>query len=220
MRQARAIRFVAVAIAVALVACGSGFGINAVSIEMPGGKVVARISVGTGNAGREFARAVGAVTGLGLALEFFRRPAGENLYHATNGLGAVQARARPTHDLDTLDLIERQVLPGCSAEGGGADLDAVDQDERVVGISAAQEDVGAFPIAAADRGVDTGLAGEQLGDALGLRALDVRARDNADRGERFIRRARGARGGDDDGLLGGYSMGGGQNGGGHRRRTE
>ena len=64
----------------------------------------------------------------------------EKLEHAADGLGTIEAGAWPAHELDPLDLLQRQVLQGSGAGGGRPDLDAVDQHQQVVGVRAAHEE--------------------------------------------------------------------------------
>src|SRR5690606_4777742 len=63
----------------------------------------------------------------------FSRPPGEDLHHAADRFGAVQARARPAHHFDAFDLLQRQVLERAHAGGGRADAHAVHQHQHVVG---------------------------------------------------------------------------------------
>src|SRR5688500_2977120 len=62
---------------------------------------------------------------------------GEDLDHAADRLGAVQAGTRATHDLDALDLVDRQVLESDQAGGGRTGAYAVDQHQHMVGFAAA-----------------------------------------------------------------------------------
>jgi hypothetical protein len=56
----------------------------------------------------------------------FRRAASEQLDHAADGIGAVQGRARPLHDLDALEGFWCDVLQRGAADGAWIDAHAVD----------------------------------------------------------------------------------------------
>ena len=66
--------------------------------------------------------------------------AGKDLHHAAERLGSVQAGRRSAHDLEVIDLLHRQLLPGSAAGGCRPDLDPVDEYQNVIRIRAADED--------------------------------------------------------------------------------
>jgi len=126
------------------------------------------------------------------------RPAGEDLDHAAQRLRAVQAGERSAHDLDALDLLDRDVLQRGAAAGRRPDPDAVHQHQHVVGLGAAQEQRRRLAGAAVVGQRHPGRAAQQVRQRVGLQAFDVVAVDHGDRGEGLVLGSGGARGGDDD----------------------
>lgn len=64
---------------------------------------------------------------------------GEDLDHPADGFQVIQAGAWPVDHLDTLDRLRRRVLGRGEADVGRADLDAIDQHQRMVGLGATRE---------------------------------------------------------------------------------
>ena len=64
---------------------------------------------------------------------------GEHLDHPADRIGAVQGGTRAAHDLDALDLLQREVLQRGEARRGRTHAHAIDQEQRVIGFGAAQE---------------------------------------------------------------------------------
>ena len=62
--------------------------------------------------------------------------------HTADGIGAVDAGARTTHDLDTLDGGEWQEFEMRQAIGTVGDTLAIDQNQGVVGLGTAHEEAG------------------------------------------------------------------------------
>ena len=75
-------------------------------------------------------------------LQFIPSPAREDLDHAADGLGAVQAGARAPDDLDPVHLVEWYMVERRGPQGGRPGLDAVDQHQDMVGFGAPQEQGG------------------------------------------------------------------------------
>ncbi len=126
------------------------------------------------------------------------RVAGEHLHHAADRVRAVPRGARAAHDLDPLDLAEREVLPGEAAGVGRRHADAVDEHKRLVGVGAAQEDRRLLAFAAGAGDIDARHAAQQGGQVGRVAARDVLAGDHGDRGQGVVHRLRAAGGGDDD----------------------
>ena len=91
--------------------------------------------------------------------------AGENLHHAADGVGTVQARHRPAHDLDALDLLQRDLFQRRGPGSGRHHAHAVDQHDRLVAVGAADEQRGLAAVTAVAGKFDAGFAGQQLRQA-------------------------------------------------------
>lgn len=63
----------------------------------------------------------------------------ENLDDPANGFRAIQAGTRPAHHLDTLDQLQRQVLPGQTTTAHRAGFYAIDEHQHMVAGRAAHE---------------------------------------------------------------------------------
>jgi hypothetical protein len=126
------------------------------------------------------------------------RLAGEDLDDAADRVRAVERRARPAHHLDAVDLLERNDLEGRAAERGGADPNAVDQQQRVIGVGAADEHRALLAEPAGTVDFDAGEIGEQILHREHLARFDVGTRQHRDREERLILGLRHTRGGNDD----------------------
>ena len=87
----------------------------------------------------------------------FRRAAREQLDHAADGIGAVQRRAWPLHDLDALERFWRDVLQRGAADGAWIDAHAVDEHHGVVAFRTAREQRGGLPRAAMARDLEAGM---------------------------------------------------------------
>lgn len=79
-----------------------------------GGKVVACVAARAGYACGGLPRMVGAGGNGGARLRRTGALTGKNLNHTPDGIGTVEGGTGPAHDLDALDLGERQELPGNS----------------------------------------------------------------------------------------------------------
>ena len=123
--------------------------------------------------------------------------AGEDLDHAADGIGAVEARRRPAQDLDVVDLRQAERFELDLAGGRRADLDAVDQDDRAARSRAAQEVPRALSRAAAARELQAGDAAQQVLDRIGAAVADRLVVDADDVGGAAIESLRLARAGDD-----------------------
>lgn len=119
--------------------CRAAAGIDAIGMLV--GDVGAEpAALGTAaDAAAGLAQAVAATAELEVRCEVARVTAGEDLDHAADGVGTVQAGLRATHDLHALDLRQRQVLVHRQAEVGAVDAHAIDQHHGVARVGAAQE---------------------------------------------------------------------------------
>src|SRR3546814_4630995 len=66
--------------------------------------------------------------------------AGEDLDHAADRFRTIEARARAAHDLDAVDLVDRQVLERRQPGADRAHAPAIDQHQHLVGFGAAHEE--------------------------------------------------------------------------------
>src|SRR3546814_5434240 len=74
--------------------------------------------------------------------------AGEDLDHAADRFRTIEARARAAHDLDAVDLVDRQVLERRQPGADRAHAHAIDQHQHLVGFGAAHDDVAPLAVAA------------------------------------------------------------------------
>ena len=147
---------------------------------------------------RELMRVVTAVHDAAAGREAgLRRVPREDLDDAADRIGAVQRRSRPAHDLDAVDLLERDELERRNAQRRRADARAIDQQQRVIGGCAAQEQRARLAQAAGVVDVDSGQIGQQILHGGDLARLDVLARQHRRGPERVRDRLLDARGGDD-----------------------
>src|SRR6185436_12816235 len=68
--------------------------------------------------------------------------AGEHLDHAAQGIAAIEGAERTADYLDALDSVDGDELPVDAAEVGVVELDAVPQQQGLVGFGPAQEERG------------------------------------------------------------------------------
>ena len=86
----------------------------------------------------------------------------ENLDDTTNRFRSIQARARPAHDLDALDLIQGQKLESRGTDGGRIQFDSVYQCQHVPGVSAAQKNAGILTVTTITGHLEAGLPCQQF----------------------------------------------------------
>src|SRR5690606_37937020 len=150
---AQAHRRVAVAVTVGLVGeaarapalGGAAAGIDAVG-ALPGALGLEPAALaGLADARARLAPAVAADAQAGVRAQSAAGAPVEDLDHAADGLRAVQAGSRAAHDLDALDLVQRQVLVHDHARRCRADAHAVNHHQHVVGFGAAHEHRGQLP---------------------------------------------------------------------------
>ncbi|MNN00589.1 hypothetical protein D3C81_1131850 [compost metagenome] len=197
---------VAVAIAVRLIgeaACapaggGATAGVDAVGLLVAalGRNPTALATVAETGAG--LAQVVAACGQRQVLLQALARGTGEDLDHAADGFGAVQARTRAAHDFNALDLVDRQVLQRSHAAGRRADAHAVHQHQYLVGVGTAQEKRGDLAGAALVGEVQTCAAAQQFQHRVGLAAVDLLAVDQLHRHHAVLECDGGAGGGDGD----------------------
>src|SRR5690606_37010544 len=197
---AEVVRGVAVAVAVRLVGeaagapagGGAAAGIDAVGALARGAQGHPAALAALADAAGDLAVAIAADAGHGVVVEALGRRAGEHLDNAADRLRAVQARVRAAHDLDALDLLDRQALEGRHAGGGRADAHPVHQHQHLVGGGAAHEQRAELAQAALVAQVDAGTAAQQVLQRGGLAALDGCAVDDLDRDQAVSQRDLGA----------------------------
>ncbi len=171
-------------------AFGAGFGTEAV-VELARHAGQARGAEHRARqAERQFRRAVSRAGAL----------AADQVDHAADGAGAVQARHRPAHHLDSFEVVQRvgTEIERAARIGRVVHRHAVTQHQHVVGIGAAHEHAG---IAAGAAGLHHPHAGDGT-QCLGQRGvaalLDGRAVDDRDARRNLLDRRRHPRGGDHD----------------------
>src|SRR5690606_31242316 len=123
---------------------------------------------------------------------------GEDLDHATDRVRTPVACTRTAHDLDALDRVDRQLFERERASVRRCDAHAVDEDQYLVGIGAAQEQRSLRAGAAGAVQVYTGLQAQDLEHVARGARIDVLARDDAHVGQGRVDRLHDARGGDRD----------------------
>ena len=101
--------------------------------------------------------------------------AGKDLDHPANGIAAIHRRARAAQHFDTFDLIHIEKLQAAVAGGGVGDAHTIDQHQALGGLGAADEDARQAAASTGRGHLYAGRAGEQVGDAGGLQAVDVGA---------------------------------------------
>ena len=126
-----------------------------------------------------------------------RTAAGEDLDHSPDRVGAVQAGTRAAHDLDALDLLHRNLLERRQPGADRSHPHAIDQQQGMSGVGAAQEQRGLLAVAAAVGEAHPGQPGQQVRHRQRLQPLDVGTGDHADRRQRLVGGDRGTRGGHD-----------------------
>ena len=96
-----------------------------------------------------------------------------HLHDAADGVAAEQRALRPAHGLDLRDVAERQQRE-VEAAAERVHLQAVDEDERVVGLAAAREDGGQRAATARARDGESRQSTEGVGDRFELPRLESR----------------------------------------------
>ena len=142
-----------------------------------------------GPAGAEAAAGGRAAARLGTHhnLVALRGAAREDLDHATDGLGAVQARQVAAHDLDAIDGVDADAAERGKAAGRGVQPHAVDQHQQLSAAGAAREHRGLAAGAAASHELQSGLPAQQFDQFGGLHALEIGARQHRDRRQRLVK---------------------------------
>ena len=126
---------------------------------------------------------------------------GEDLDHAADPAGTVEAGNVAADDLDALDFVEHDVLDRRSADRGVLHTHAVDDDQGLGAAAAAHEQAGDRADTAVLGVLEPGLPLQQRRQIHRLRVADVFP--GKDRGvrDRVAQRLLGARSGDDDSIL-------------------
>ncbi|CPO09631.1 Uncharacterised protein [Bordetella pertussis] len=185
-------------------------GVEAMALAIAGGQAVAEAVGRARDAGVVAAGAVGAVTGVGIGRQrLVARLAGNDVDHAADRVGPVQAAGRATHDLDAFDGFRRQRVERNAAAVGVVDALAVEQDQGLVAVGAAHEQAGDALRAAAVGEFDAVLLRQHFGQA-GLAGARQRiALDHAGVGQHILEQLGRSRGGDDDRIEFGDGLAGG-----------
>src|SRR5690606_8838978 len=164
---------IAVLVAVAVGVMGEGLGVGGGETTQPlvaGGDAEAAVFAAAAEGAAETVAAVAAGMQAGRG---GGRVAGEDVDHAGNRVRTPDRGARTAHDLDALDLVQRQVGEVEHALAGRGHADAVHQHQCVGGVAAAQEDGAGAARAAGAGQLDADLAGQQVAQGRGLAALDL-----------------------------------------------
>src|SRR3569623_7764 len=178
--------------------CGVDAGGEAVGTEAGGVEADAQLVAAVMGADAEGAGAVAAGAHREIALRAVRAAAaGDDVDHAADGLGAVQAGAWAFDDFDVINHLGRNVLQRGAADGAGIDLDAIDHHQGVIAVGAPDEHRRGLAGAAVAADVDAGVEAQQIGDVDCGAAFDGGAVDDDHRRQRLIGDLRGAGGGDD-----------------------
>ncbi len=129
---------------------------------------------------------------------------GDDVDHAADGIGAVQARLRPTQHFDAGD-VAGQILAdirGIRGRGRIGDVDAVDDHLGVIGIGAAHEQRGLATQAAALFHEQAGHGFQGVGQTAFLAGIDIGGGHHRDAGTDLVRRRGQAGGADYDAFVG------------------
>src|SRR3546814_11527865 len=94
--------------------------------------------------------------------------AGEDLDHAADRFRTIEARARAAHDLDAVDLVDRQVLERRQPGAARAHAPALDQHPPLVRFAAAHEAISPLSFASPVSPVDSGAAAPPVRQAARL----------------------------------------------------
>src|SRR5712691_7129748 len=133
----------------------------------------------------------------------------EDLDHAADRIGPVQAAQLTRNDLDALDLAEGDVFESGRTERGGADPHSVHQNQRVIAVRPAHENAACLSESAIARNFDSAQTLQHLDHGLLTTLSNVFGRDDLDRlqGLRACLRKAGRR--DHHGVFGFLRPGGG-----------
>ncbi|MNP30063.1 hypothetical protein D3C76_1231210 [compost metagenome] len=101
--------------------------------------------------------------------------AGKDLDHAADGVAAIHRRARAAQDFHAFDLIDVEKLQATVTGRGIGDAHTVDQHQALSCLGAADENARQAAAATGRRDLHAGHAGQQVGDAARLQAVDVGA---------------------------------------------
>jgi hypothetical protein len=118
---------------------------------------------------------------------------GDDVDHAADRVGAIQAGARTAQHLDALHLGQADARQVGLAQRRRANAHTVDQDQRVAGGAATDQHAGALPGAAVARELDAAFAAQQVFKRIGAGGADVVAVDDHDVGDHAVQRGRRAR---------------------------
>ena len=210
-RQAAARKTVAVRVVGRAVRIGDGIDPLGARVGHAHGIVELSDAVGMGQ--RQFPAAAAADPGAGFQARGVGCAPGGDADHAADGIGTVQCRRRSAQDFDAFDLGQRNCFQRALPQRGRTDAQAVEQDQGMAGVGAADEYAFRGAAAAGARQLDPRRARQQVAEG-GRRPglLDGLAVDHGDVGNDFADPRRLARRGDDDGreLIGGEGKTGGK----------
>ncbi|MNE48145.1 hypothetical protein D3C80_1425910 [compost metagenome] len=176
MRKVQAQRLIAIGIVIAVGAEVVACRIDALGFIECGTQVEAGLRVAAGQTKAALEGLVAARPKANIGLETVAAAlAGENLHDPTDGVRAIERRARAADYFHPLDLLRAEKFQAAGAAGGGGNTLAVYQYQGLRGRGAAHEQTGLASRAAGTADADARDALKQFRHAAHLQALDVLA---------------------------------------------
>src|SRR5450830_1444340 len=197
-RQVGLVVAIAVGVVGAAAGAGGGKAVGGFGADTEGVAEAVLTAGGAGDAGIEFVGLVAAGARKGGNGRGAAARLGKNLDHAADGIGPVQGAQGAVDDFNVVDGGEGNGAPVGGARGGGADAHAVDEDDVLVAVGAADVHAGAGAGAAVAGHFDAALALQQVDDGAGARLGNLRGVDGDGVADDVGHRLRIAGGGDDD----------------------
>ncbi|MNF79136.1 hypothetical protein D3C84_613420 [compost metagenome] len=189
MAQAQAERFVAVRVMVAITRIRLVGAVDSGGFIKAGAEVEAGLFIATGQAEAALPRLVAANADMKLRSQpGFAATAGENLDHPANCIAAINHRTGAAQHFHALDLFDVDVLQVAVAGGRAADALAVHQHQALRRLSATNVDSRQTAASAALCHLNARHATQQVGDAVGLQAVDVFAGEHGIGGTAVVAR--------------------------------
>jgi hypothetical protein len=162
---------------------------------------------GTGDATVQIARIVGAVARARVDGESATRTAGEHLDDPADRVRTVETRCGPAQDFDVVDLVERDRFQRGRSAARRTDAQAVEQQQRLIAVGAAEEHAGRRARTAVGHDLDARLALQQLGQALRAGTRNLVGADVGYIRDQLGEQLRRSRGSDHDGIHDGRGIG-------------
>src|SRR5438876_384039 len=175
--------------------------VETLALEVSEIQAEVRVADGAVDTTAHAARAVRSDAGRGAGCRRVFAALGEDLDHAPDRVGAVQAAQLTGHDLDPLDLAERNVLERRRAERSGPDPHTVHQDQRMTAVRPAHEHAARLPESAVARGLDPAQRLQDFDQSLLATSGDVFGGDDVDRLQSLRAGLRKSGGSDDNGIF-------------------